>query len=75
MASLSTFGLVGVLFYFAVKTIYRLFFHPLRNFPGPKLAAATSAYEGYFNVIKTGMFIWELERLHNVYGKTPRETK
>lgn len=75
MANLGMLGLVGVLLYFAAKTIRRLYFHPLSNFPGPKLAAATSAYEGYFNVVKNGMFIWELERLHNVYGETRRKNR
>jgi len=56
------------LLYLAVQTIYRLYFHPLRKIPGPKLAAASSAYEFYFNVIKGGKFIWEIERLHEVYG-------
>lgn len=67
MSRLITFGILGVL-WIVVKTIYRLYFHPLSKFPGPKLLAATSLYESYFNIIKGGMFIWEMERLHNVYG-------
>ena len=64
-----TFGVGGILLYLTIRTIYRVYFHPLSKFPGPKLAAASSAYEFYFSVIKRGMFVWELERLHNVYGK------
>ncbi|KAJ5182693.1 hypothetical protein N7492_000309 [Penicillium capsulatum] len=67
MSRLVLFGVAGVL-WIVVKTIYRLYFHPLSKFPGPKLAAATSTYEAYFNIIKGGMFIWELQRLHDVYG-------
>jgi cytochrome P450 len=48
--------------------IYRLFCHPLARFPGPKLAAVTSRYEIYFDVIRDGSFIWEIERLHAKYG-------
>ncbi|RDA82760.1 hypothetical protein CP532_2030 [Ophiocordyceps camponoti-leonardi (nom. inval.)] len=58
-----------LLLYIAGKIIYRLYFHPLRKFPGPKLAAISSLPEFYFNVIKGGMFIWELERMHKKYGK------
>lgn len=61
-------ALYGLPLYIAIKSIYRLYFHPLRKIPGPKLAAITGAYEFYFNVIKRGMFIWEMERLHEIYG-------
>lgn len=55
--------------YHVYLVIYRLFFHPLAKFPGPKLAAATDLYEVYFNVIKRGMFLWEIESMHKQYGK------
>lgn len=69
MADIASLIIAGLLAFFVVRTIYRLYFHPLSNFPGPKLAAITSAYEFYYNVIKRGTFIWELERLHEIYGK------
>ena len=56
---------VGSIVYTAV---YRLYFHPLAKIPGPKLAALTFYYEIYFNVVKPGMFVWEIKRLHQVYG-------
>lgn len=69
MAGLLALGIGGLVIYIAVKSIYRLYFHPLSKIPGPKLAAITSGYEFYFNVIKGGMFIWEMERLHEIYGQ------
>ncbi|KAJ5668037.1 uncharacterized protein N7477_006607 [Penicillium maclennaniae] len=58
--------------YLISASIYNLFFHPLRNFPGPKLAAATHIYEFYFDCIKSGKFIWEIQRMHEVYGPIVR---
>ncbi|RDA94541.1 hypothetical protein CP533_2745 [Ophiocordyceps camponoti-saundersi (nom. inval.)] len=61
-----------LLLYVAGKIIYRLYFHPLRKFPGPKLAAISSLPEFYYNVVKGGMFIWEVERMHDKYGPIVR---
>ncbi|KAJ5160262.1 Benzoate 4-monooxygenase cytochrome P450 [Penicillium canariense] len=52
--------------------IYRLCIHPLCGFPGPKLAGATFLYEFYYDVIKGGMYIWEIERMHEKYGPIVR---
>lgn len=60
---------VFVLFAWVVYgAIWRLFLSPLSKFPGPKLAAVTLWYEFYFDVVKEGMYIWEIERLHKIYG-------
>jgi cytochrome P450 len=68
MAGLLILGIGGLIVFHALKSIYRLYFHPLSKIPGPRLAAITSGYEFYFNVTKRGMLIWELERLHEIYG-------
>lgn len=61
---------VGFTFVYSLAlVIYRLFFHPLAKFPGPKLAAATHYFELYFETVKKNQFIWEIERIHNRYGK------
>lgn len=50
--------------------VKRLFFHPLRNVPGPKLAAATGWYEFYFDVIRGGAFSKQFAGFHEKYGKS-----
>lgn len=51
--------------------VYRLYFHPLATFPGPKLAAASYWYDFYFDVLKgpvQGQGMYEVERLHGIYS-------
>lgn len=48
--------------------IRRLFFHPLTAFPGPRLAAATTFYKIYFEVIKGGELLGRIHQLHVLYG-------
>lgn len=61
-------GVVALMFlYRAVVIIYRLFLSPLAKFPGPKLAAATSWYEAFFD-IRSKNFPDVLSRLHDKYG-------
>lgn len=43
-------GLAGLITYLIVISVYRLFSHPLRNIPGPKLAAVTHLYEWYYDL-------------------------
>lgn len=49
--------------------IYRLFLSPLAKIPGPKLAALTSWYEFYYDVIKQGKYVWKIKDLHEEYGE------
>ena len=60
-------GLGGA--YFLLKGLYRLYLHPLRRFPGPRLAAITHGYEFYHDVVRHGMYIWEIEKMHQIYGR------
>lgn len=66
---LATFILVSSVYGLALA-IYRLTFHPLAKFPGPKIAAATGWYEFYYDVIKRGQYVFEIEKMHQVYGKS-----
>ena len=65
---LSLVALASWLLYLLIGGIYRLTLHPLAKFPGPKLAALTSWYEFYHDVIHRGCFIWKLQELHDRYG-------
>lgn len=42
--------------------------HPLSRFPGPKLAAMTIAYEGWYDMIKVGRYTREIQKMHDKYG-------
>ncbi|KAL6231639.1 hypothetical protein BDW75DRAFT_247784 [Aspergillus navahoensis] len=62
--------------YITYLLIYRLYFHPLRHFPGPKLAAATYWYEVYYDWFK-GPYpgsSWNVDKLHRKYGPIVRKT-
>ncbi|OCL09523.1 cytochrome P450 [Glonium stellatum] len=66
-------GVISLCFIKYICTIvYRLYFSPLAPFPGPKLAAATSLYEFYFDYFKKAKYYAEIERLHKVYGPIVR---
>ena len=66
----------SLLFYYIARLLYNVFLHPLASVPGPVLAAATSWYETYFDLVIApgdgGRFPWEIERLHRVYGPIVR---
>lgn len=50
---------------------YNLYLHPLRRFPGPKLAAMTRLYEFWYDVVLDGRFLHQMERMHQEYGTPP----
>ncbi|KAF2091739.1 cytochrome P450 [Saccharata proteae CBS 121410] len=49
-----------------------VYHHSLSGFPGPRLAAATRLYEFYYDSIKVGSYIWEIDRMHKKYGPVVR---
>ncbi|KPM41803.1 hypothetical protein AK830_g4686 [Neonectria ditissima] len=51
--------------------VYRIFFHPLRRFPGPFLARISSAYATGLLIKKYHPYK-EIQRLHQVYGDIVR---
>lgn len=50
--------------------VYRLYFHPLAKFPGPKIAAATQLYEEYYDALKGGQYMFKIAELHRKYGES-----
>lgn len=74
IASTIVVGATTTLGYVLCIVFYRLLFHPLRKFPGPKLTAATFLYESYFDVFQApgGQYIYQVDRLHDLYGPVIR---
>lgn len=58
----------GGALYLTTKVVYRRWFHPLANVPGPFLPAVTRLWAWYHNVPNEGKLFKEIERLHDVYG-------
>lgn len=59
---------VGWIAYLVGLVIYRLYFHPLAKFPGPKYAAVSRWHEFYYDVYVGGKFMWHIQDLHDKYG-------
>lgn len=66
--------LLAIPVYFILYTIflavYRLTFHPLAKFPGPKFTAASSWFEFYHDVILRGQFVYAAAKMHDEYGRS-----
>lgn len=62
------YALIALLLYTACGAIYRLYLSPIAHFPGRKTAALTFWYEFYFDVIKRGSYVWEIQKMHEKYG-------
>ena len=61
-------SVVAAVAYLTCLAVYRLYLHPLANFPGPKLAALTSWYEGYYEICLKGQYSRKISELHDIYG-------
>ncbi|GAB1317090.1 Cytochrome P450 monooxygenase [Madurella fahalii] len=63
---------VFLFIYCTILVVYRLWLSPLAKFPGPKLAAATGWVEFYHDVVRTGKYVFEIRRMHKIYGPVVR---
>ncbi|KID79734.1 Cytochrome P450 monooxygenase [Metarhizium brunneum] len=52
--------------------LYNLYLHPLRHFPGPKLAVLGPFHEFWYDVVQDGQFLWEIGKMHDKYGPIVR---
>ncbi|GAM37558.1 benzoate 4-monooxygenase cytochrome P450 [Talaromyces pinophilus] len=55
-----------------LTAIYNIWFHPLAKFPGPKIAVIGPWYEAYYDIIKDGRYLWQIEKMHEKYGPIVR---
>ena len=50
------------------RAYWRLYLSPLAKFPGRKLAALTFGYEFYHDYIRGGLYVYEIEKMHQEFG-------
>ena len=69
---LLTYGFAAVLAWGLYGAFWRLYLSPVAKFPGRKLAALTFWYEFYYDVIKGGAYVYEIEKMHKEFGPIVR---
>ena len=62
-------GAIATVLWLIGIVVYRLLLHPLAKFPGRKLAALTTWYEGYYDIVHKGRYLWQIEEMHKKYGE------
>ena len=55
--------------YILSLAVYRLYFSPLANFPGPRVAALSWWDEAYYSIFLRGQHAFRLDELHDRYGE------
>lgn len=58
--------------YMTALAVYRLYLSPLAKIPGPKIAALTSWYNAYHDLVRGGQYVWTTEEIHRKYGPIVR---
>jgi hypothetical protein len=70
-ATLILGGLIALLVYGIYGAYWRLYLSPVAKFPCRKLAALTFWYEFYYDVVKGGVYVYEIEKMHKELGELP----
>ncbi|KAI0120912.1 cytochrome P450 [Hypoxylon sp. NC0597] len=60
--------IAAIVAYYGTLVFYRLFLHPLAQYPGPRLAAISRWYEAYYDVVLGGQYTSKIAELHRIYG-------
>lgn len=55
--------------YLVIYSIRQVWFHPLSRYPGPKLAALTKWYKGYYDLVIGGGTLEHIKELHERHGE------
>lgn len=71
-SQIATFLGLSWLLYLICLPIYRLYLSPLAKYPGRKLTIMTPWYEFYYEWVKRGAYIWEIQDMHKQYGPVVR---
>ena len=66
--------LLFIVVYVLFTVVSRLFLSPLRQFPGPKIAALTFWYQFYHNFFRDGTYVFRIRDMHAKYGPIVRIT-
>ncbi|TVY78282.1 Cytochrome P450 monooxygenase radP [Lachnellula suecica] len=64
---LLAFALINGVCYIIFRSIWRLYFHPLSQYPGPKIAAVSDIWYAYHSL--AGRWPWAVENAIKRYGK------
>ncbi|KAI0382376.1 cytochrome P450 [Hypomontagnella monticulosa] len=67
---LLTFVFSNAVLWFCIRSIWRLYLHPLAKYPGPRLAAISDAWYAYHSL--SGRWPWVIEDALKKYGDVVR---
>jgi hypothetical protein len=74
LSSLTWTGIAVILFlylaaYGIALVLYRLYFHPLADFPGSVMARSTFLYEFHHTYFREGSYYLRVKDMHKKYGR------
>lgn len=68
-ATLIIGGVIALAVYIVHGAYWRLYLSPVAKFPCRKLAALTFWYEFYYDAVKGGAYVYEIEKMHKEMGE------